>query len=273
MDKASGWSLRFASWVLWAAGLACCLQTCSTWLLAPLIGTLRTGTASLFSLSVYLHMAPGTALVVLPGVLHWWLAMDKATPQSAAWLLQHCRKVPLWDTLLWLRTPARATKAIAFLLSSAVASVLFVNNTLSSPAFQANTTPAPLCPPSLSAPVGLIAAAVILSLQLDRPRLQAIHQLRSVRLRALAHQIVTTAALTALLSATLVTTVAILSPTPLPSVLDGLCAAAAALSFTTAQLSAAVLTGLVLAERPGLAVPDSADQSAVRSLKLAVCHA
>ena len=262
MDRASGWSLRFASWLLWAAILASCLQTGSLWLIGPFVAAFREDTASLHSASSILNMAPVTAMMLLPGVLHWSMAMDKTTSKSASALLKSFRKLPFWDMLLWLKTPARTLKALAFVLASACASHLCINLLLRNPALQ-SPGDRPSIPMLCTAPCGVSAALFVLSLQLDRPRFDAIHAPRLRRLRHLAPDIATTAVLMWLLAGIPTAGMYLATATPLPRFLDIVIAAAAALVYTAALLVSAVLAGLVLAERPGL--PSSgADQSQVR---------
>lgn len=208
-------------------------------------------------------MTPSVMAAVVPGCLHWWLALDETTPEGSAWILKGYSRMPAWDLLLWLRTPRRASKVAAFLFCSSVAGVVFVNHSIQSPALQ-HPTAHPSVSFLVAGPYGLVTAVVILNMRLDKPQFAAIQQSRLTRVANSTWSIIAMSAVAWIVAFAASMLVYLLTPAPLPNFLDGFLACGASFCYTLSLFASSHLTSIVLSERPALPPLDMAEQSLVR---------
>lgn len=266
------WNLKFASWALWSFGATFAGLLASLLALLPITRPFRSDCALPLRPYTQLLLVPSCLALLAPASVHWWLCLDVTAHAASAQLLKATRRLPAWETVLWCKTPLRTLKAVLYLASAALAATQFVQTVVASPAVRCGGDTA-AAPALLLAPFGLFAALCALHMNLDTPAYPSIQQSRFTRLRDRAAPVLAAAALTWLAAAACSLLLYVLTPTHVPPVIDCIAVGVAAFCYVAALLTAAHLSGIVLAERPGTAYISNAPVSEVRTAPCSICCA
>ena len=263
MDCVSGCSIRFASHLLWSQATGAALLSAAVLSALPLRSAFRSDCTSVFDAWVASHFTLLASLTLPLALLHWLLAMDSSSAEAAVALVKKYKSFPAWSILLWAKTPARALKGLAYIITASLTGALYIKQFVRSSALQPAAAN-PAVPLALAWPFGFAASVIALRLQLDQAQFAGIQQSRAQRLITLAPTIASLTLAALLSGACLSAALYLLTPAPLPRALDCILAACAACSFVASVLASAHLTSLVLAERPNLRQLDSVDLEVVR---------
>lgn len=258
MESVSGWSLRFFSFLLWAAGISWALTITALLATVPAAALLRSSNGALMSLRSLSWVCFTAWLPLLPAGSLWWLALDQGTAKSALGLIKAWR-LPGWPVLLWVKTFSRAMRACAFIATATLCGVVYANTFVANPVLRRTGSSSWLpVPMPLALPYGAAAALVVCMASLDRPVLAGMPQSRAARLSAQMPAALSLTGIAWALAGAVAACIYVLTPASFSGMFDSALAAAGLYCYTLCVVAAAHLAGIVMAERPLLEQYDAA---------------